>query len=258
MLRGLEVIERNVRAQTQLIEDLLDVSRIITGKLRLEVRPIDLAPVVEAGRGGGAALRGGQGDPPRPWTSRPDMPRSLGDPDRLQQVVWNLVTNAVKFTPRGRAGWRCGCAGTTRTSTSRCATPARGIPADFLPHVFERFRQADSTSTRAHGGLGLGLAIVRHLVELHGGTVHAESAGDGQGATFTVQPAASLAPAAQREPTPARPRRRRRPAPVRLDGVRVLVVDDETDVRDFLSISLAQYGAEVTALALRPRRRWPR
>jgi CheY-like chemotaxis protein len=174
--------------------------------------------------------------------------RVLGDPDRLQQVVWNLASNAVKFTPRG------GRVEVILRQTDAHVLLAvrdtgKGIPADFLPHVFERFRQADSTSTRKYGGLGLGLAIVRHLVELHGGTVQAESPGPDQGATFTVRlplleaarPAGVAGPAdAARAPDGG--------APVSLDGVRVLVVDDETDSRDFLSTSLRQYGAQVTAL----------
>jgi PAS domain S-box-containing protein len=248
LLRGLEVIERNVRVQTQLIEDLLDVSRIVTGKLRVELKPIELVPVIEAGL-----------DAVRPSLEAKELrltvslePRSMrvqGDPDRLQQVVWNLISNAVKFTPRG---------GQVEVRLSHSDThvqvhvsdTGRGISPDFLPYVFERFRQADSTSTRKYGGLGLGLAIVRHLVELHGGTVKAESPGEGQGATFTV----SL-PLLEVPPTP--PVRRRSPdersaepgGSVRLDGVSVLVVDDETDMREFLSVSLEQYGAAVTTLA---------
>jgi PAS domain S-box-containing protein len=248
MLRGLEVIERNVRAQTQLIEDLLDVSRIVTGKLRVEVRPIELIPVVEAGL-----------DAVRPSAEAKEIQldvnlepidsKVLGDPDRLQQVVWNLASNAVKFTPKG---------GRIEVKLARMNSHVqlsvrdngKGISPDFLPYVFDRFRQADSTSTRKYGGLGLGLAIVRHLVELHGGTVNAESGGHEQGATFTVR-----LPLMEERAEPARP-----PAPdakaveagnaqVRLDGVKVLVVDDELDMRDFLSVSLRQYGADVTAHA---------
>jgi CheY-like chemotaxis protein len=243
ILRGLEVIERNVRVQTQLIEDLLDVSRIVTGKLRVEVRPIELVPVVEAGL-----------DAVRPSADAKDIQvsveleprgvRVLGDPDRLQQVVWNLASNAVKFTPRG---------GTVDVSLHQTNShvlltvrdTGKGIPPDFLPHVFERFRQADSTSTRKYGGLGLGLAIVRHLVELHGGTVHAESGGPDQGATFTVR--LPLVEAARVGPA-THSRSEESAAPVSLQGVRVLLVDDETDSRDFLSMTLRQYGAQVTAL----------
>ncbi|HVD78316.1 MAG TPA: response regulator [Vicinamibacteria bacterium] len=246
MLRGLEVIERNVRAQTQLIEDLLDVSRIVTGKLRVEVRPIDLVPVVEAGL-----------DAVRPSAEAKEIQldvklepidsKVLADPDRLQQVVWNLASNAVKFTPKG---------GRMEVRLSRADSHVhlsvkdngKGISADFLPYVFDRFRQADSTSTRKYGGLGLGLAIVRHLVELHGGTVHAESEGPDRGATFTVrlplmeERSVAAGPAGRGSETTD-------PAAMRLDGVKVMVVDDELDMRDFLSVSLRQYGADVTALA---------
>ena len=246
MLRGLEVIERNVRAQTQLIEDLLDVSRIVTGKLRVEVRPIDLVPVVEAGL-----------DAVRPSAEAKEIQldvklepidsKVLADPDRLQQVVWNLASNAVKFTPKG---------GRMEVRLSRADSHVhlsvkdngKGISADFLPYVFDRFRQADSTSTRKYGGLGLGLAIVRHLVELHGGTVHAESEGPDRGATFTVR-----LPLMEERSVAAAPAGRGSestdPAAMRLDGVKVMVVDDELDMRDFLSVSLRQYGADVTALA---------
>jgi len=247
MLRGLEVIERNVRAQTQLIEDLLDVSRIVTGKLRVEVRPIDLVPVVEAGL-----------DAVRPSAEAKDIhldvkldpidSKVLGDPDRLQQVVWNLASNAVKFTPKGgRIEVRLGRADAhVRLSVK---DNGKGISAEFLPYVFDRFRQADSTSTRKYGGLGLGLAIVRHLVELHGGTVHAESSGPDHGATFTVR-----LPLMEERPLAAAPAGRGSESgdaasAVRLDGVKVMVVDDELDMRDFLSVSLRQYGADVTALA---------
>jgi PAS domain S-box-containing protein len=246
VLRGLEVIERNVRAQTQLIGDLLDVSRIITGKLRLEVRPIDLPPVIEAGV-----------DAVRPSAEAkeirlnldlaPGLPQVLGDPDRLQQVVWNLVSNAVKFTPQhGQIDV------VLRKEDSHITLQVRdtgkGISADFLPYVFDRFRQADSTSTRSHGGLGLGLAIVRHLVELHGGTVDAASRGDGEGAVFTVN--LPLMVPAEHGDGPRPPGAGADAAEeVRLDGVKVLVLEDENDVRDFLSVSLVQYGAEVAAFA---------
>ncbi len=242
--RGLEVIERNVRAQTQLIGDLLDVSRIITGKLRLEVSPIAVVPVVEAGveavRPSAEAKEIALG-----LELAAELPAIMGDPDRLQQVVWNLVSNAVKFTPQcGRIDVRLRKEGSCLSLS--VTDDGKGIEPEFLPHVFERFRQADSTSTRAHGGLGLGLAIVRHLVELHGGSVQAESAGLGHGSTFTVR----LPLTAPLEGTP-RPKPAAEPVDpdVRLDGVRVMVVEDETDVRDFLRISLLQYGAEVTAFA---------
>jgi signal transduction histidine kinase/ActR/RegA family two-component response regulator len=241
--RGLEVIERNVRAQTQLIEDLLDVSRIITGKLRLEVRPMDLVAVVEAGI---EAVRPAADAKGIRIESRldPRVSAMVGDPDRLQQVVWNLVSNAVKFTPKeGRV--EVELTGVDAHARLRVKDTGKGIPPTFLPHVFDRLRQADSTSTRAHGGLGIGLAIVRHLVELHGGTVSAESAGEGNGAVFTVELPISAADGSQR---PAPDSATSQEGAVRLDGVRVMVVDDEADTRDLLSFSLRNYGAEVTAL----------
>ncbi|HET6898799.1 MAG TPA: response regulator [Vicinamibacteria bacterium] len=238
--RGLEVIERNVRAQTQLIGDLLDVSRIITGKLRLEVSPIAVVPVVEAGveavRSSAEAKEIALG-----MELPSEVPTIVGDPDRLQQVVWNLVSNAVKFTPQGgRIDVRLRQDGSFLSLS--VTDNGKGIEPEFIPHVFERFRQADSTSTRSHGGLGLGLAIVRHLVELHGGTVQAESEGIGKGSTFTVRLPLTTAVAG-----PAAPKPDLADPDVRLDGVRVMVVEDEQDVRDFLRMSLVHYGAEVTA-----------
>src|SRR5690349_19625802 len=182
--RALTTIERNTRALAQIIDDLLDVSRIISGKLRLDVGPIELEPVVAA------AL-----DTIKPATDAKNIELHvlldsstgtiLGDPNRLQQVVWNLLTNAIKFTQRG---------GRVEVRLERVDASARitvsdtgeGISEDFLPYIFDRFRQADSTFTRLHGGLGLGLAIVRHLVEMHGGSVSADSPGKGEGATFSV------------------------------------------------------------------------
>jgi PAS domain S-box-containing protein len=183
---ALDVIESSARSQAQLIGDLLDISRIISGKLRLEVQPMELAPVIEAAMDvvhPAAEARSIQ------LVAR--LSRNLGmvsgDPDRLQQVVWNLLSNAVKFTPEGGR-----VEVTLRRTTGAHAEitvkdNGAGISPDFLPHVFEHFRQADSTSTRTHGGLGIGLAIVRRLIELHGGTVEAESEGEGRGATFCVK-----------------------------------------------------------------------
>jgi PAS domain S-box-containing protein len=188
---ALDVIESSARAQAQLIGDLLDISRIISGKLRLEVQPTELAPIIEAAmdvvhpaaeaRSIQLVARISSGG------GRRNVGLVSGDPDRLQQVVWNLLSNAVKFTPEG---------GRVEVSLKRTAGAhaeitvtdnGTGISPDFLPHVFEHFRQADSTSTRQHGGLGIGLAIVRRLIELHGGTVEAESEGEGRGATFCVK-----------------------------------------------------------------------
>jgi PAS domain S-box-containing protein len=182
--RAVAAVERNARAQSQIIDDLLDVSRIITGKLRLKVRRVDLAQVIEAAADAlRPALDAKEIRIELALSSEP-LPVS-GDPNRLQQVVWNLLSNAVKFTPaQGRIEVRLERSGTQ--AEIRVSDDGMGIRPDFLEHVFERFRQADSSSTRSHGGLGLGLAIVRHLVELHGGTVRAESRGEGMGSTFTV------------------------------------------------------------------------
>jgi signal transduction histidine kinase len=182
--RALETIERNARAQTQLIKDLLDISRIVTGKLRLDVRPLEPRPLLEAVLDTvrpAAEARGVQLD----LRVAPDVGCLSVDAERLQQVVWNLLTNAIKFTPTG---------GQVVVRLERGEGEAwlevedtgQGIALSFLPHVFERFRQADSSTTRSHGGLGLGLALVRHLVEMHGGSVSAHSEGPGRGATFRV------------------------------------------------------------------------
>lgn len=184
MTRALETIERNARVQEQLIADILDVSRIVTGKLRMDLRPIDLDPVVDAALD---ALRPAAEAKGVHLASRIVRPGTvMGDPDRLQQVVWNLLANAVKFTPPG---------GEVRVSLDRSGPYAQievtdtgeGMSADLLPYVFDRFKQGDATVTRPHAGLGLGLSIVRHIVELHGGQVEATSAGKGTGATFSVR-----------------------------------------------------------------------
>jgi signal transduction histidine kinase/ActR/RegA family two-component response regulator len=244
--RALETIERNTRTQAQLIGDLLDVSRILAGKLRLDRRPVNLVRVVEAAID---AVRSAA-DARRIRVAAARDPAAAdvsGDPDRLQQVVLNLLSNAVKFTPEG---------GTVTVQVQRSGDHAlvrvsdtgRGISPETLPHVFERFRQGDSTATRAHGGLGLGLAIVRHLVELHGGSVRAESAGQGQGATFTVDLPLREAPGAPEiaDAWLARETEEASPATAaRLGGVRVLVVDDDPDTCELLSTVLRQDGADV-------------
>jgi signal transduction histidine kinase/ActR/RegA family two-component response regulator len=250
--RALETIERNAQAQAQLVEDILDVSRVITGKLRLQIAPVDVASVINAAIDSvqlAADAKGIQLEVSLDRSAR----HVSGDAGRLRQVVWNLVSNAIKFTPAGgRVEVRLARADSD-VELSVCDTGC-GIGADFLPHVFDRFRQADGTSTRRHGGLGLGLAIVRHLVELHGGTVKADSEGEGRGSTFTVR----LPPAISHE----RAKRRDRDAAVlpsvvdtgahadrheSLRGVRVLVVDDDEDTLQMLSIMLAGYSAEVRA-----------
>lgn len=246
--RALETIERNAKAQAQLIEDLLDVSRIISGKLRLDVRPIDLASVIEA------AI-----DSIRPAIDAkairlltvldPKASPVSGDAGRLQQVVWNLLSNAIKFTPKG---------GRVQVRLERInshveiivSDTGAGISPEFLPHVFDRFRQADGSLTRSHGGLGLGLAIVRHLVETHGGIVWAESEGVGRGSIFTVQLPLIAVRAVDLSPTPDRVHPTAEwdmplCSTATLDGLRVLIVDDEDDTLEMLVAVLSQCGAEV-------------
>jgi signal transduction histidine kinase len=183
--RGLEIIERHAKSQAQLIEDILDVSRVITGKLRLNIGPVDLASVINAAIDSAQLAADSKGIH-LAVTLDPAARHTLGDSSRLQQVFWNLLSNAIKFTPSGgRVEARLERAGShVQISVS---DTGEGIRSDFLPFIFDHFRQADGTSTRRHGGLGLGLAIVRHLVELHGGTVHADSPGEGCGATFTIR-----------------------------------------------------------------------
>jgi PAS domain S-box-containing protein len=247
--RALETVERNARAQAQLVEDLLDVSRIVTGKLRLDVRPCDLRAVIDAAVESGRAAADAKGIALEMQLT--DEPRMVSvDPDRLQQVVWNLLSNAIKFTP---GGGRVTVTLEQRPAEARIvvADTGDGISPMFLPYVFDRFRQAEASSTRTYGGLGLGLAIVRHLVELHGGTVHAESAGLGQGTTFTVmlpvragRAAVAGEPVAPRMLSPAAHAQSRA-----LAGVAVLLVEDEEDTRELITIALAQHGASVTAVS---------
>ncbi|MEP0926216.1 MULTISPECIES: ATP-binding protein [Cyanophyceae] len=247
MNRALETIERNARSQAQLIDDLLDISRIITGKIRLNVQTVELLPVIEA------AI-----DTVRPAADAKEIrlrsvldPAAgpiLGDAERLQQIVWNLLSNAIKFTPkRGRV--QVYLQRINSHVEIVVADTGQGISAEFLPHVFERFRQADGSTTRSFGGLGLGLAIVRQLVEVHGGTVHAESLGEGQGATFTVKlPLIAVGPTAI-EPERVHPAVGGSVPFVcspRLDGLRILIVDDEADMRDLLTYTLEICGADVT------------
>ncbi|HYO62820.1 MAG TPA: PAS domain S-box protein [Pyrinomonadaceae bacterium] len=245
---ALEVIERNAYAQKQLIEDILEVSRVVTGKVRVEVRPVELVPVVEAARE--AVQPAAEAKGIRMESAYDVEAASVsGDPDRLQQVVWNLLTNAVKFTPQGgRVSIRVARAGAAAEVS--VSDTGEGIPPEFLPHVFERFRQADMGTTRRHGGLGLGLSIVRHLVEMHGGSVRAESGGAGRGSTFTVRlplrgadefapPLEQTTQSAGHDAPTARP-------PGSLAGLRLLVVEDEPDTLDLLRMFLSGYGADVT------------
>jgi len=246
--RALETIERNAKSQAQLIEDILDVSRIVTGKLRLDVRPVELATVVEA------AI-----DAVRPAADAKGIrietildPRAgpiSGDPNRVQQIVWNLAANAVKFTGKGgRVQVRLQRAGSYVEIV--VSDTGQGVSPEFLPYVFDRFRQADATSTRRHGGLGLGLAIVRHLVEMHGGTVFAASPGDGLGATFTVRlPLIVTRLEELEQPRPASAGSLSPGTSLELDGLKVMVVDDEPDTREMLKIMIGRLGAEVRACA---------
>lgn len=250
---GLRTIERNARAQTQIIEDLLDMSRIISGKVRLDVQRIDLALIVSGAIETVRPAAQAKGVQLQAVLGARDCVVS-GDPNRLQQVMWNLLTNAVKFTPRdGRVQVRLACrSGAAEVSV---IDSGEGIKPEFLPHVFDRFRQADPSTTRRHGGLGLGLAIVKQLVELHGGTVSVESAGIGSGATFTViLPLAVNGPHAPFEPEPTPTiRSSDNLVPMTLAssiaGLNVLVVDDEPDARALVRRVLEDCNAVVRTAA---------
>jgi PAS domain S-box-containing protein len=250
--RGLEVVERNARMQAQLIEGLLDMSRITTGKISLEIRAVSLVAVIEAAL---ETVRPAAQAKGVVLTSTLDAPTGPvpGDPNRLQQVVGNLLSNAIKFTEKGG---RVQVALRRVNSSFQIAVTDTGIgiaPA-FLPHVFDRFRQADSSNTRAAGGLGLGLAIVKHLVELHGGTVRAESAGRGEGTTFMIE-LPLVETVTEGEATGERRRSDGAPAVAaefrRMDltGVKVLVVDDNADARMLIQRMLEGCGASVTTAA---------
>jgi signal transduction histidine kinase/ActR/RegA family two-component response regulator len=240
--RALDALERNAKAQARLVEELLDVSRIISGKLSIKTEPVDVAAVVAdavetmrpAAVAKGIAL---DLDVDPAWHLS-----VLGDADRLRQIAWNLISNAVRFTPAdGRV------AVTVRREADNVevivSDTGEGIEAAFFPFLFERFRQADSTPSRRHGGLGLGLAIVRHLAEAHGGTVRAESPGPGHGATFIVR--LPLRGTMARESTAAR---ELAVAPA-ISGARILVADDESDARELLQYLLSSHGADVTTVA---------
>jgi len=253
--RALQIILRNVDAQVRLVDDLLDMSSVISGRMRLTLQVVDLRDVIEevldSVRPGAAA----KGVRLHALLESPGAPIN-GDPDRLRQVVWNLLSNAVKFTPRG---------GRVEIKAQRVRSHAeivvadtgQGIHADLLPYVFDRLRQGDSTTTRTHGGTGIGLALVRHLVELHGGSVFAESAGEGQGATFVVKLPLLVAdvrehPIASQEMSPGA---------ISLTGVRVLVVDDDPAAMDMVVAMLVQSGAaargsDSAASALRTIAQW--
>jgi PAS domain S-box-containing protein len=245
--RALETIDRNATLQAKLVEDLLDVSRIITGKLRLRIANVDPISVMEAAIN---SVRPAAEAKAIRIDAALDSSAGLiaADGDRLQQVMWNLLSNAIKFTPAG--GHVCvrmqrGPGGLT----VRVEDDGAGIEPGFLPYVFDRFRQADSSTTRNHGGLGLGLAIVRHLVELHGGTVHAESRGEGLGATFAVTLPWSARGERVRTTLPSVPVTAEEAevpvVPPLLGGLRLLIVDDEADARELLAAAFTQMGARV-------------
>ncbi|HYG78715.1 MAG TPA: response regulator [Planctomycetota bacterium] len=240
-VRGLEVIERNVLAQTHLIEDLLDVSRIVTGKLELHIQPLNLIELTQSAI---ASIKPNADARNISLVVEENTPTEcvLGDRERLQQVLWNLLSNAIKFTPPG---------GTVAVRLSQEESKAtvqvsdngEGIEPAFVPYLFDRFTQADASTTRRHGGLGLGLAIVRHLVELHGGSVQAHSDGRGKGARFTV-----CLPASADQTMPPRSEERQDqpgPDPSLLRNKKLLIVDDDGDTRELLRYALTQWGADV-------------
>ena len=252
--RGLETVERNARWLTQIVEDVLDVSRIVSGKIRLDVQPVDLAGVIDNAVSTVQPAADAKGVKVHALVDPRATPVS-GDPDRLQQVVWNLLSNAVKFTPKG---------GNVQVRLERVDSHVEivvsdtgiGIKKDFLPYAFERFRQGESGPARKTGGLGLGLAIVRHIVEMHGGVVLAQSAGEGQGSTFTVTlPLMSVqmpatAPYSREHPLTAPHHKLEGLGD--LSGVHVLAVDDEVDSLGLLRVVLESAGARVTTASSGP------
>jgi signal transduction histidine kinase/ActR/RegA family two-component response regulator len=243
LVQGLEAIDRNARVQAQLIDDLLDVSRIVSGKLNLDVRPLDICAVTRAAMNVVQPAAHAKGITLDYW-AQPGLGAISADSARLQQIIWNLLSNAVKFTPHGgKINVRVERDGPNATVT--VSDTGQGIEPEFLPRVFDRFRQADSSTTRSFGGLGLGLAIVRHLVELHGGTVSAESEGVGKGATFS----ASFPLLSDRaEPITLLHSGEIHASELRsLDGLRVLLVDDEMETREIISTVVQRTGAEVKA-----------
>jgi len=238
---ALGIIERNARHQAELIEDLLDVSRIVNGKLRVRLGPVSMTPIVSAvvdslrpsAETKGVAIS---------MTAAGTPPSIRGDADRLHQIAWNLLSNAIKFTPPGGRA-TVDLTYDPSTVTLAIRDTGVGIAPEFLPHVFERFRQADSSSTRAHGGVGLGLSIVHHLVELHGGTITVASEGRDRGTTVVLTLPALVSPFADSAPLPLAPPQ----TTTRLDGRRVLVVDDDPGALDLLVEALAAAGASVSS-----------
>jgi PAS domain S-box-containing protein len=248
MMKAVDTIERNATSLTQIVEDVLDVSRIIAGKMRLNVQPVQLPRIIRdsvEAFGPAAEAKG-----LRIETILDAHPAAVsGDPERLQQVIWNLISNAVKFTDRGGT-IRVVLESTDRELTLKVSDSGVGIEPAFVPHMFERFRQADGGTTRERGGLGLGLGIARQLVEMHGGTIHAHSAGIGQGATFTVRLPSAAAAESEHRTSSAEPASRAvfaTPAEVAdLHGIRVLAVDDEPDALSLITEILESAGAQVS------------
>ncbi len=244
---ALATIERNARAQMRIIEDMLDVGRIISGKLRLEIAPVKVADAVDGAAQAvrpAADAKGVKLD----IEVDEDVATIGADADRLQQIIWNVLSNAIKFTPSG-GSVHLKASRNESEVVIRVTDTGQGVPPQFLSSLFERFRQADGSTTRRHGGLGLGLAIVRQLVDAHGGTVHAQSDGNGKGATFTITlPARSSVPAPLERTRSSRPGPRpvALERPIRLDGLRVLVVDDDEDARNLIERVLADEGALVS------------
>jgi PAS domain S-box-containing protein len=242
--QGLETIERNARVQAQIIEDLLDMSRIISGKVRLDVQRVDLPAVVAEAIDTVRATASAKGVRLQTIIDPLNAPVT-GDPNRLQQVFWNLLSNAIKFTPKG---------GRVQVLLERVDShlevsiidTGEGISPEFLPYIFDRFQQADASTTRRHGGLGLGLAIVKQLVELHGGSVRVKSSGTGKGATFIVSlPMTVLHPLQERGHPQSKPRDLPSVPAISLNNVSVLVIDDELDARNLLKLLLESAGAVV-------------
>jgi CheY-like chemotaxis protein len=246
--RGVEAIERNARAQVKLIDELLDMSRIISGRMRLDVHQVALSEVVQSALD--SIVPAAQAKGVELETSLDPLAGPIsGDPVRLQQVVWNLLSNAMKFTPRG---------GRVRVVQERADPYVKltisdtgvGISREFLPHVFDRFSQQNSSISRSYGGLGLGLAIAKQLVELHGGTLQAASAGEGKGASFVVQLPIFVARSNEQHVLAAcEPAAEPHPLLPDLRGIRVLVLDDEADARELVRNVLDEQGAAVTAVA---------
>ena len=250
--RAMEVIDRNARAQVKLIDDLLDLSRVMTGKLRLDLHQVSFAGIVEAAVDSARPSADVKGIRLTAILGSSSQDIVSADSARLQQVVWNLLTNAIKFTPKG---------GQVQVLLQRVNSHLElsvsdtgiGIPANYLPHVFDRFSQKDSSTTRAFGGLGLGLAICKQLVELHGGIIRAASQGEGRGATFSVQLPLSIVHLNDQSATRIHPTAETQPGEMvslpRLEGVHVFAVDDEPDARDLLRTVLEDQGAVVTSFA---------